>query len=334
VVGAGRFSQKAHSDNGSEEWPVGLANKAEWKRVVPHHNRQTVRSSHSRCLIWHCATIDLRSVPEFADRNSVVTNSNRVLMWKWLKSLIGSRVESKRLRQGGQSQAGRPQPSLSQPRPSSSSLGEVQHLLPLRWSLHFALSQGEWLELRERHRALHPEQTACGCPRRCRTNTLDELWEYDAQNSTKRLAGAHWLCPGCHWLKSPTWRLETWAKQRQGLLPPLRKPPHVIDCLGWSQMQVDALRQQDLEAAERQQAKLHKYRTQQARGQLIVSGTPWQRLAPAKRRALRLTGKTIVAPWDIDLSALTQLGYASHQIEYFTEKMLQLAKARMHAMDT
>ena len=205
----------------------------------------------------------------------------------------------------------------------------VEHLLPLRWSLYYALAKSEWAELRQRHREQHPTQEQCSCPNGCRTNTLDELWTYDSPSATKRFLVVQCLCTGCHWLKSPTWRLETWIKEQQGLLPPLTKPPHIIDCLGWTPRMVAELRAQDLVDAERQKNKLRELQRHQQRGEVLMVPCPWRRLPPPQRRALVRTGKRIVMIWDVDLSELSKLGYTPVEVNRFTRKMLDLGRTRM-----
>ena len=98
---------------------------------------------------------------------------------------------------------------------------------------------------------------------------------------------------------------------------------------GWTQEEVDALKAKDLNDAEQQKSKLREFHQQHFQGQLIVVPHPWGRLAPEQQRALRQTGKTILAPWDIDLSALTHLGYAAEEIERFTCKMLEIGQKRL-----
>jgi hypothetical protein len=251
-------------------------------------------------------------------------------MWTWVKNLVSVLVPAESTGRAPPPptppKAPSPAPAQRQGLPQA---GRIEHLMPIQWSLYYALSDAEWAELRRRHLERHPDQSACRCPKRCRTDTLDELWDYDHATATKRFAGGQWLCRGCHWLKSPTWRLQTWEQQRLGILRPPKKPPHINDCLGWTQEEVDDLKAKDLQEAERQKSKLREIHEQHFQGQLIVVPHPWGRLAPEQQRELRQTGKTILAPWDVDLSALTHLGYAAEEIERFTCKMLELGQKRL-----
>src|SRR5947209_3217962 len=62
------------------------------------------------------------------------------------------------------------------------SSGNVMHyVLPPLWSLAFALTDKQWRDLRERHKRLHPGSEHCSCPKRCKSNTLDEHWRYDRE---------------------------------------------------------------------------------------------------------------------------------------------------------
>ncbi len=122
----------------------------------------------------------------------------------------------------------------------------VQYVLPLRWSLSYALTKKQWADVRQRHKDMHPDGELCSCPKRCKASSLDEHWDYDESSHTKTFIGAKFICPGCHWLKSPTWRILTWKQQASGQLGPLVKPAHIIECLGWTQAKVDALREHDI----------------------------------------------------------------------------------------
>ncbi|MFM8286248.1 MAG: hypothetical protein ACKOGA_05925, partial [Planctomycetaceae bacterium] len=127
----------------------------------------------------------------------------------------------------------------------------------------------------------------------------------------------------------PTWRWETWAREQQGLLPPSTKPPHIIDCLGWTPKMVAELRAQDLADAELQRTKLRELQRHQQRGDVLMVACPWRRLPPPQRRALVRTGKRIVMMWDVDLSALAKLGYTPAEVNRWTQKMLDLGRVRM-----
>jgi hypothetical protein len=206
---------------------------------------------------------------------------------------------------------------------------QVQHLLPLRWSLSNALSRSEWDDLRARLRKHTPEQPLCSCPKRCPTNTIDELWECDSTTATKRFRGGQWLCPGCHWLKSPAWRLETWGREQSGSLRPLSMPPHLFDCLGWTPAQVEELRSRDLANAERQNNHLKELSRGQRRGEVLLVPTSWRRLTSEQREDLVQLERRVALLWDIDLSALKGLGYSPGVLERFTQKMLALGRTRM-----
>ncbi|MFM8288880.1 MAG: hypothetical protein ACKOGA_19490, partial [Planctomycetaceae bacterium] len=102
------------------------------------------------------------------------------------------------------------------------------------------------------------------------------------------------------------------------MLPPSTKPPHIIDCLGWTPKMVAELRAQDLVDAERQQNNLRELQRDQQRGDVLMVACPWRRLSPPQRRALVRTGKRIVMMWDVDLSALAKLGYTPAEVNRWT----------------
>ncbi len=180
------------------------------------------------------------------------------------------------------------------------------YLLPTQWSLHFVMTEREWQNFKERVKGAIPDWARCPlCPKRCKATDLDEIWEYDHQDRVKRFSGAQFICRGCHWLKSPTWRMETWTKAAEGRLPAPSEPPHIIDCLGWTEEQVEALRRRDLEEHGLQ-------RQQLAHIQVEVQA-----------------GEAIVRPWEVDLTLLGQYGYSAQEIAELESRMRDLAWRRL-----
>src|SRR5436190_14362433 len=98
---------------------------------------------------------------------------------------------------------------------------KVYYLLPLKWSLHYVMTEKEWQGLRNRVKQINPNWDSCPvCPNRCKANSLDEAWEYDNENHVKHFLEAKFICPGCHWFKTLPWRIETWLKMERGEMPP------------------------------------------------------------------------------------------------------------------
>jgi hypothetical protein len=209
----------------------------------------------------------------------------------------------------------------------------THYVLPLQWSLHFALTKKQWRDLRERHKKLSPEWDHCECPKRCKANTLDERWRYDDATHTKSFLGAAFICPGCHWLKTPPWRIKTWHGQQNGLLPVTSKPPHVLDCLGWTQQQVDALRDRDLKKHRAETVLLARLDQQVQQGKAAIVPAPPERLSPQELERLVKPGQIMVVPWRIDLTALTRYGYSQSEIVVFEQRMYKLAAKRMAGDD-
>ncbi len=177
----------------------------------------------------------------------------------------------------------------------------VYHVLPLQWSLYYVITSKEWKDFRERVKQKDPGWDRCACPKRCRADTLDEEWKYDKQHHVKRFASAKFICGGCHWLKSPPWRIQTWLKQQAAELPDLDRKPHITDCLGWSEGRVIALREGDLAEHSAQIEEL------------------------ARIEAHVEAGKALVVPWSVDLSALKKYGYSSKEVKRFGERMMTQA---------
>jgi hypothetical protein len=174
---------------------------------------------------------------------------------------------------------------------------KVHYILPLKWSLHYVMTEGEWQAFRKRIKQVTPGWEKCSCPKGCKTSDLDEEWQYDRDNHVKRLVTAKFICSGCHWLKTPPWRIDTWLKQAKGTMPVATKPPHIITCLGWTQAQVDDLRQKDLA--------LHELETREA-------GVIHNEVA---------LGLAEIRYWTADLSALNQFGYSAQHIAQLERKM-------------
>jgi hypothetical protein len=205
----------------------------------------------------------------------------------------------------------------------------VQYVLPLQWSLYHALTDKQWQELRESHKELYPDWDRCSCPKHCKTDTLDEHWRYERATHTKVFVDAAFICRGCHWLKSLTWRTDTWIKQQSGRLPVTSKPPHIIDCLGWTQAQVDALRERDLKRHRAESIQLTQLEQQIQVGKAAIAPSPIERLPPQDLAAIAKPGQVVVVPWRVDLSALAGYGYSNSQIAEFEQRMYQLAARQM-----
>jgi hypothetical protein len=208
----------------------------------------------------------------------------------------------------------------------------THYVLPLRWSLYYALTEKQWRQLRERHKELCCDWGRCSCPKRCTANTLDEKWRYDAGTHTKIFLGAAFICRGCHWLKTPPWRIQTWLEQQKGVLPALCTPPHVIGCLGWTQRQVDALRARDLKKHRAQTMFFARLDQQVQQGRAAIVPAPRERLSALELEKLVRPGQVMVVPWRVDLSALTRYGYSQSEIVGFEQRMYTLAANRMSSL--
>jgi hypothetical protein len=205
----------------------------------------------------------------------------------------------------------------------------IQHLLPLQWSLYYALPKKQWGLLRERHKVLHPDWERCACPKRCKASTLDECWKYDYATHTKIFLGAEFICRGCHWLKSLPWRMQMWDKQQSGMLPVSSTPHHIIDCLGWTQERVDTLREKDLKQHQREVVQLNHLKQQIDAGKAAVAQSPIDHLSPQELEALVKPGQAMIVPWKVDLSALSAYGYSSEEVVLYEQRMYQLAAKQM-----
>jgi hypothetical protein len=209
-----------------------------------------------------------------------------------------------------------PLPSIAEP--------IIRHVLPLYWSLYYALPKRQWRKLRERHREVYPGSEQCpDCPKHCKTNTLDEHWEYDDATHTKIFVGATFICAGCHWLKSQMWRLETYRKSL-----PTTKPPHIIDCLGWTQDRVDKLRAHDLREQQEQVFFIAQQQREVIDGRAAIVPAPLERVPPNERERMTRV-QVLIVPWKVDLSRLRVYGYTPEGIAVFEERMYALAAKRM-----
>lgn len=193
----------------------------------------------------------------------------------------------------------RPAFSLAEFENAAAAMGlNVYHVLPLQWSLYYVITRKKWKDFRERVKGKDPGWNRCSCPKTCRADTLDEDWEYEQEHHLKRFLSAKFICRGCHWLKSPPWRIQTWVKKEAAELPDLDRKPHITDCLGWSEAKVTALRERDLAEHSAQIEEL-------ARIEADVSA-----------------GKALKVPWSVDLSALEEYGYSSREVKRFAERMM------------
>jgi hypothetical protein len=220
--------------------------------------------------------------------------------------------------------------------PSATEFSEqdgIRYVLPLRWSLSYALTKAQWRGvngIRERHKKLIPDWDKCGnCPMRCKANDLDEQWKYDHARHTKIFIGAAFICHGCHWLKSPGFRIQTWMKP----MPPTRDPPHIITCLGWPQERVDKLRQRDLREFRENNVAVLQTRQQIQQGKAIALPSPVERMPSAELNKLVRPGQIVVVPWRVDLSHLSIYGYSVEEIQTFEQQMYDFAAKRMQSLN-
>lgn len=176
---------------------------------------------------------------------------------------------------------------------------KVYYLLPLEWSLYYIMTKKEWQDFRNRVKRANTKWYRCSCPKHCRATILDEQWKYIERKHIKKFIKAKFICSGCHWLKSPNWRMETWLKQEMGELPPKNKIPHIIDCLGWTEKEVEDLREKDL------QRYFEEIEKQEQINQEVKKG-----MAQVKY-------------WSIDLKALKRYGYSKQEITAFEKKFIK-----------
>jgi hypothetical protein len=205
---------------------------------------------------------------------------------------------------------------------------QVKHVLPLLWSLHYALTEKQWHELRERHKKMFPDWEKCECPKRCKADTFDENWEYDHAWHVKIFLNAKFICRGCHWLKSPGARMQTWTNNPK----PMTKPPHIIDCLGWTQERVNRLREHDLrrDHGERQSVAQLAQRVQQ--GTAMALQKPIENLSSDELSKFLGSDQATIAPWSVDLSRISVYGYSKDEITVFEQRMYTVAAKRMQTL--
>jgi hypothetical protein len=159
--------------------------------------------------------------------------------------------------------------------------------------------------------------------------TLDEKWRYDDASHTKTFIGAAFICRGCHWLKSPAFRIKTWLELQNGVVPLASKPLHIIECLGWTKHQLEALRDWDLNKHRVERVKLARLNQQIQQGRAAIVPAPPERLSPQELEKLVRPGQIMVVPWRIDLSALAGYGYSESEIIIFEQRMYALAGKRL-----
>jgi hypothetical protein len=209
---------------------------------------------------------------------------------------------------------------------------DYRYVLPLLWSLSYALTDKQWRDIRERHKTLYPDWQQCDCPQRCKAKTLDEHWGYDHSHHTKTFLGAKFICNGCHWLKSPGFRLATWRKPPP-LASPFVRPPHIIACLGWTQDEVNELQQDDLRRNSQQQINISQIARQIQHGTAVALPLPLERLPSPDIERLIRPGQTVVVPWRVDLTRLSVYGFSTQEIQKFENRMYNLAAKRMQSLE-
>jgi hypothetical protein len=206
----------------------------------------------------------------------------------------------------------------------------IQYVLPLRWSLHFALTESKWKKFRERHKKLHAEWEQCSCPKRCKADTLDEEWDYNRHTHTKSFVQAKFICRGCHWLKTPPLRIRTWLDLQSGALLKSTKTPHIVYCLGWPHARVDALREHDLSDHQAETTAQIRIATHIKTGQAAFLPAPVEQLSPQTIAEFAKPGQRLIVPWKVDLSALARFGFSAEEISEYTKAMYDIARQRMH----
>ena len=209
----------------------------------------------------------------------------------------------------------------------------THYVLPLQWSLYYVLSKQEWGRLRSWHRKMYRDWNHCACRNRCPTEPFDEKWEYEHATHTKIFIGAEFICRGCHWLKSLPWRINMWLRKEKGLMPALTKPPHIIECLGWTQPQVDDLREMDLRRDKEEKSLMACLDEQVRVGRAALVPAPPERLSLRERQRLVKPGQVMVVPWRINLHGLSHYGYSRRQILEFERRMYELAAKRLTGVD-
>jgi len=181
----------------------------------------------------------------------------------------------------------------------------VYYLLPLQWSLYYYMTTSEWRKFREYVKTVNPQWEKCDCPKGCKANSLDEKWQYNHENHIKRFITAKYICPGCHWLKTPPWRIDLWLRIEQGIVPDITEDGHIIRCLGWNIEKVKLLRERDM----------LEHRKEIEEKTRIESEVK--------------SGKADIAYWKIDLSLLKGYGYTDSEISEFTRRMNNLEQKRI-----
>jgi hypothetical protein len=211
--------------------------------------------------------------------------------------------------------------------------GGIHYVLPLRWSLSYALTKAQWrgpTGIRERHKKMASDWDKCStCPKRCKAIDLDELWDYDHTRHTKTFIGAAFICHGCHWLKSPGFRIKTWTTP----MPPMLNPPHIISCLGWSQERVDRLRQRDLRELRENNVAVFNTRQQIQQGKAIALPSPVERIPSPELKKLVRPDQIMVVPWRVNLSGLSIYEYSADEIQKFEQRMYDFAAKRMQSLN-
>lgn len=205
-----------------------------------------------------------------------------------------------------------------------------RYVIPLRWSLSFALTPAQWRGVRERHKKLDPSWERCDCPQGCKADQLDEEWHYDHLQHIKTFLGAQFICRGCHWRKSPGFRLRTYSRP---LPSQFTKPPHIISCLGWSQDEVDRFVQHDLWRARQQQVIISQIEQKIQHGTAVALPSPIERLSASDVERFIQPGRTVVVPWRVDLTHLGTCGYSPQEIQKFENRMYDVAAKRMQSRE-
>jgi hypothetical protein len=164
---------------------------------------------------------------------------------------------------------------------------------------------------------------------RCNADNLDEQWSYDHERYIKTLIGLAFICRGCHWLKSPGFRIRTWL----GLTPPTRSRPHIETCLGWPPERVERLRQHDLNGLLANRHAVQSTRQEIQRGTAVALPSPIERLPSADLERMARPGQIVVVPWRVDLTYLAVYGYSTEEIKQFEQRMYVIAANRMDSLN-
>jgi hypothetical protein len=204
----------------------------------------------------------------------------------------------------------------------------------LRWALSYALTDKQWKNVKDRYKAKHLDWEQCSCPKKCQSDSLDEHWVYEKDTHTKILIGMKYICRGCHWLKSLSWRIKTWLQQDAGQMREKTKPDHIIDCLGWAPEEVYKLKEHDMNRHRMETG--HRISIKQAleQGKAVVVKAPTEMLPLEKITEVAKPGQRVIMPWRVNLAHLVQYDFTTDDILKFEQRMYNVAEKRMSSLES